>query len=115
MPEFLMAVLIAAGICAYLLVPTLGPQLLIWSFPGSTHEAQSALADAERCKAVPVVLKAAAAAMAEEMPRAGLWVLSTLPRWSWSAFWPLWLPGSVRGTVRSAVIAKAYAEGRLDG
>ena len=100
---------------AYLLVPRLSSRLLVWSFPGTAEQARAALADADRLRDVPIVAKAAAGAMAQEMPRAGLWVLSTLPRWSWSAFWPLWLPGSVRGAVLGALVASQYREDRLDG
>lgn len=115
MSDLLTLLILVGGLVVYLGVPALAPQLAILVFPGSRTEAQAAMAAAARCRNVPIVARATVGAMAQEMPSAGLWVLSTLPRWSWSAFWPLWLPGSVRGAVRGAVIANNYCEGRLDG
>lgn len=115
MLDVMMLLGLALLVWLYLSVPALGPRLVVWTFPGSSEQAKAALDLARRLSGVPVVARAAAGAMAEEMPSAGLWVLSTLPRWSWSVLWPLWLPGSVRGTVRGALATRHTLEARLDG
>jgi hypothetical protein len=86
----------------YTLVPNLGPTLVMLSFPGTARRARAVLGFVQEHREEEWVAQATVGAMARELGHLGVWALTT-PPWVQALTWPLWLPGSVRGTVLGAL------------
>jgi hypothetical protein len=86
----------------YTLVPMLGPTMVLLRFPGTPEQATAAVGFVQRHQNEAWVAQVSIGAMAAEVGELGLWAL-TRPQWTQAFTWPLWLPGSVRGTVRGAI------------
>ena len=106
MPNLMLVLDVLLGLVLlrlYLLVPDLGPSLVMLLLPGTPEQAQAVLAFVDKHRDEEWVSRASVGAIAHELSPVGFWAIQRQEPLK-ALMWPVWLPACVRGRVRGALL-----------